>query len=90
MTRSVSKSRLLCAALFFTLMITAGFTFMCDRSPHSGVLSVAAQTSSAPANATVTNNVTVSPATISLGSTLQATGKVTDGKTPLADASVVL
>jgi len=90
MTRSVSKSRLLCAALFFTLMITAGFTFMCDSSPHSGVLSVAAQASSASANATATNNVKVSPDTISLGSTLQATGKVTDGNKPLANASVAL
>ena len=69
-------------------MITAGFAFMCDSSPHCGVLSVAAQASSA--NATVTNNVTVSPVSISLGSTLQATGKVTDGKKPLANATVVL
>jgi hypothetical protein len=38
----------------------------------------------------VTNNVTVSPVSISLGSTIQATGKVTDGKKPLADASVAL
>jgi PKD repeat protein len=79
-----------CAALFVTLMITAGFTFMCDSSPHSGVLSVAAQASSAPANATVTNTVAISPDTISLGSTLQATGKVTDGNKPLANASVAL
>jgi len=89
-TRSVSKTRLVCAALFFTLIITAGFTVMCDSSPHSGVLSVAAQASSAPANATVTNTVAISPDTISLGSTLQATGKVTDGNKPLANASVAL
>ena len=69
-------------------MITAGFAFMCDSSPHGGVLSVVAQAS--PANVTVTNNVTVSPVSISLGSTLQATGKVTDGKKPLANATVVL
>ncbi len=69
-------------------MIAAGCAFMGDSSPHGGVLSVAAQAS--PANATVTNNVTVSPVSISLGSTLQATGKVTDGKKPLADATVVL
>ena len=90
MTRSVSKSRLLCVALFFALMITAGFTFMCDSSPHSSVLSVAAQASSTSANTTVTNNLTVTPVTISLGSNLQASGKVTEGKKPLTDASVVL
>jgi hypothetical protein len=69
-------------------MIAAGCAFMGDSSPRDGVLSVAAQAS--PANATVTNNVTLSPVSISLGSTLQATGKVTDGKKPLADATVVL
>ena len=88
MTQSLSKSRLVCAALFLTLMIAAGCAFMGDSSPHCGVLSVAAQASSA--NATVTNNVTVSPVSISLGSTLQATGKVTDGKKPLPNATVVL
>jgi PKD repeat protein len=87
-TRSVSKSRLVCAALFVTLMLAAGFAFVSDSSPHCGVLSVAAQASSA--NATVTNKVTISPDAISLGSTLQATGKVTDGNKPLANASVAL
>jgi hypothetical protein len=77
-----------CTALFLTLMIAAGFAFMCDSLPHCGLLSVAAQASSA--NATVTNNVTVSPVSISLGSTLQATGKVTAGGKPLANASVAL
>jgi hypothetical protein len=77
-----------CAALFVTLMLAVGFAFVGDSSPHCGVLSVAAQASSA--NATVTNKVTISPDTISLGSTLQATGKVTDGNKPLANASVAL
>jgi hypothetical protein len=71
-----------------TLMITAGFAFLGDSSSHCGVLSVAAQAS--PAKATVTNNVTVSPASITLGSTLQATGTVTTGENPLANASVAL
>src|SRR5665647_1234719 len=69
-------------------MLAVGFAFVGDSSPHCGVLSVAAQASSA--NATATNNVKVSPDTISLGSTLQATGKVTDGNKPLANASVAL
>ena len=71
-----------------TVMIAPGFAFLGDSSPHCGVLSVAAQASSA--NATVTNNVTVSPVSISLGSTIQATGTVTEGKKPLANATVVL
>jgi len=87
--RSVSKSRLLCVALLLTLMITAGFVFMCDSSPHSSVLTVSAQ-ASASANTTVTNSLQVTTKSISLGSTLQATGKVTVGGKPLANAPVSL
>jgi hypothetical protein len=89
-TRLANKSRLLCAVLFFTLLITVGCVLMGDSVLHSGVVSAAAQASSASANATVTNNVTVSPVTISLGSALRATGKVTAGEKPLANASVAL
>ena len=88
MTSYVSKSRLVCAALFVTLMLAAGFAFVSYSSPHCGVLSVAAQASSA--NTTVTNNLTVTPVTISLGSNLHASGKVTEGDKPLRDASVAL
>jgi hypothetical protein len=70
-------------------MITAGLVFMSDNSPHSGVLTVSAQTS-ASANTTVTNNVSVNPVSISLGSTLKAAGKVTAGGKPMANASVAL
>lgn len=89
MTRSVLKSRLLCVALSIALIITAGLALMCDSSPHSGVLTVAAQASTS-INTTVKNNVTVSPLSISLGSVLQATGKVSAGGEPLANASVAL
>jgi hypothetical protein len=43
------------------------------------VLTVAAQTSTAPTNTTVTNNLTVALGSISLGSTLHATGEVVAG-----------
>jgi hypothetical protein len=72
------------------LAITAGIAFVCDSSPHYGVLNVAAQASPASANKTVTNNLTVVPGSISLGSTLHATGKVTAAQKPLANASVAL
>ena len=74
-------------ALFVTLVITASFAVFCG-SPCNSVLTVAAQ--APPANATVTNNVTVTASSISLGSTVQATGKVTVGTTPLANAAVSL
>ncbi len=90
MTRSVDKSRLLCAALLSTLMITAGFALICDSSPHGAVRTVAAQTSVASANTTVENSVTVNPVSLSLGSALQATGKVTAGGKPLTNALVAL
>lgn len=90
MSRSLSTVRRACAALFFVLVITAGFSFVYDHSPCHSVLSVAAQASPASANTTVTNSLAVTPVTISLGSTLQATGKVTAGQKPLANTSVAL
>ena len=90
MTRSSSKARLVCAALIFALMITAGLTFVCDSSLHCGVLNVAAQASQASGSTTVVNNVTVSANPISLGSTLRANGQASTASGPLANASVAL
>jgi ABC-2 type transport system ATP-binding protein len=90
MTRSISKARLVCTALIFTLMITAGLTFVCDSSLHYGVLNVAAQASQASGSTTVTNNVTVSADQISLGGTLRANGQATTASGPLVNASVAL
>ena len=87
MTRSFTKARFACAALVVALTITAGFAVFCG-SPYNGVLTVAAQ--APPANTTVVNNVTVAPGSISLGSTVQATGKVTAGSKPLANAAIAL
>jgi hypothetical protein len=88
MTHSFNEARFACA-LFVALLITAGFAFFCASSGN-GVLTVAAQAPPASANTTVTNNVTVAPGSISLGSTVQATGTVTVGTTPLANAAVSL
>jgi hypothetical protein len=87
MTHSFSKARFACVTLFVALLIAAGFAVFCG-SPCNGVLTVAAQ--APPANTTVANTVTVAPGSISLGSTVQATGKVTVGTTPLANAAVSL
>lgn len=87
MTRSFTKARFACVALVVALTITVGFAVFCG-SPYNGVLTVAAQAPSA--NTTVVNNVTVAPGSISLGSTVQAAGKVTAGSKPLANAAVAL
>jgi hypothetical protein len=87
MTRSFTKARFACVALVVALTITVGFAVFCG-SPYNGVLTVAAQ--APPANTTVVNNVTVAPGSISLGSTVQAAGKVTAGSKPLANAAVAL
>jgi hypothetical protein len=87
MTRPFTKARFACVALVVALTITAGFAVFCG-SPYNGVLTVAAR--APPANTTVVNNVTVAPGSISLGSTVQATGKVTAGSKPLANAAVAL
>jgi hypothetical protein len=87
MTHSFSKARFACVALFVALLVTAGFAVFCG-SPCNGVLTVAAQAPTA--NTTVTNNVTVAPGSISLGSTVHATGQATVGTKPLANAAVAL
>jgi len=87
MAHSFNKARFACVVLFVALVITAGFAVFCG-SPCNGVLTVAAQAPSA--NTTVANNVTVVPGSISLGSTVQATGKVTVATKPLANAAVSL
>jgi len=87
MTHSFTKARFACVALVVALTITAGFAVFCG-SPCNGVLTVAAQAPTA--NTTVTNNVTVAPGSISLGSTVHATGQATVGTKPLANAAVAL
>ena len=87
MTHSFSKARFACVTLFVALLIAAGLAVFCG-SPCNGVLTVAAQ--APPANTTVANTVTVAPGSISLGSTVHATGTVTVGTTPLANAAVSL
>jgi hypothetical protein len=87
MTHSFSKARFACVALFVALLVTAGFAVLCG-SPCNGVLTVAAQ--APPANTTVANNVIVAPGSISLGSTVHATGNATVGTKPLANAAVSL
>jgi ABC-2 type transport system permease protein len=77
-----------CAAPILVLVITAGLAFLCLDSAGDHVIIVDAQTPSP--SATLTNNVTVTPATISLGSAVQATGEVTAGGRPVANASVKL
>jgi hypothetical protein len=88
MTHSFSKARCACVALFVALLITAVFAVFCG-SPCDGVLTAAAQAPPAN-NTTVTNSVTVASGSISLGSTVQATGTATVGTTPLANAAVSL
>jgi hypothetical protein len=69
------------------VLIVAVFAVFCS-SPGSSVLTAVAQTPAA--NTTVTNNVTVAPSSISLGTTVQAAGKVTVETIPLANTAVSL
>jgi len=87
MTHCFSKARFAYVSLFVALVITAGFAVFCG-SPCNGVLTVAAQ--GPLASTTVVNNVTFATSSISLGSTVQATGKATVGAKPLANAAVSL
>jgi len=87
MTHCFSKARFAYVSLFVVLVITAGFAVFCG-SPCDGVLTVAAQ--GPLASTTVVNNVTFATSSISLGSTVQATGKATVGAKPLANAAVSL
>jgi hypothetical protein len=89
MTHSLTKARSACVALFVALLITAVFAVFCG-SPCNDVLTAAAQTPPASVNTPVANNVTVAPGSISLGTTVQATGKATVGTKPLANAAVSL
>jgi hypothetical protein len=89
MTHCFSKARFAYVPLFVALVITAGFAVF-SGPPCNGVLTVAAQAPPASANTPVANNVTVAADSISLGSTVQATGKVTVGAKPLANAAVSL
>ena len=83
------KGRLVFAVLFLVLAVAAGFASPHDTLPGS-VQPVAAQASLAPSTTTVTNNVTLSPGSISLGSVLEANGQVSAAGKPLANASVAL
>lgn len=89
MFRCISKGQLLFAVLFFVLTVA-----VCVPAEHGTTISVAqpvaALTSPASNSTTVTNNVTVSSASISLGSVLEANGQVTAAGKPLANASIAL
>jgi ABC-2 type transport system permease protein len=80
------KSRL-ATVLVLVVVITGGFVL---AALPGGVRPVGAQASTAPSSTTVTNSITVSSSSISLGSVLEARGQVSaDGK-PLPNASVAL
>jgi ABC-2 type transport system ATP-binding protein len=73
--------------LVLVVVITGGFVL---AALPGGVRPVDAQALTAPSSTTVTNNITVSSSSISLGSVLEARGQVSaDGK-PLPNASVAL
>jgi hypothetical protein len=82
------KGQLVFAVLFLVLAL-AGFASQHNTMP-GGVQPVAARASLAPNTTTVTNNVTVSSGSISLGSVLEANGQVTAAGKPVANASVAL
>ena len=84
---STRKARLVFAVLFLVFVITVGFVPAHDPL-QGGVHLIDAQ--ALAASSSVTNNVTVSSNSISLGSVLEAHGQVSaDGK-PLPNATVVL
>ena len=77
----------LVTVLVLVVVITGGFV---PAALPGGVRPVGAQALTAPSSTTVTNNITVSSSSISLGSVLEARGQVSaDGK-PLPNASVAL
>jgi len=80
------KARL-AAVLVLVVVITGGFVL---AALPGGVRPVDAQASTAPSSTTVTNNITVSSNSISLGSVLEASGQVSAGGKPLPNASVAL
>ena len=80
------KARLV-TVLVLVVVITGGFVL---AALPGGVRPVDAQALTAPSSTTVTNNITVSSSSISLGSVLEASGQLSaDGK-PLPNASVAL
>ena len=84
-----SKKRQIACLLFFVVLLTAGFAFLGNASSHPGILKAAAQSS--PTAATpVENDLTVKTNSITLGSTIQATGNVRTADGPLAGATVEL
>ena len=86
MLSSMRKARL-ATVLVLVVVITGGFVL---AALPGGVRPVGAQASTAPSSTTVTNTITVSSSSISLGSVLEARGQVSaDGK-PLPNASVAL
>ncbi len=86
MLRSMRTARLV-TVLVLVVVITGGFVL---AALPGGVRPVDAQALTAPSSTTVTNNITVSSSSISLGSVLEARGQVSaDGK-PLPNASVAL
>ena len=86
MLRSMRKARL-ATVLVLVVVITGGFVL---AALPGGVRPVDAQASTAPSGTTVTNNITVSSNSISLGSVLEARGQVSAGSKPLPNASVAL
>jgi hypothetical protein len=84
-----SKKRQIAYLVFFVVLLTAGFAFLGNASSHQGVLKAAAQAS--PTAATpVENDLTVTTKSITLGSTIGATGNVRTADGPLAGATVEL
>jgi hypothetical protein len=84
-----SKKRQIACLLLFVALLTAGFAFLSHSSSHQGVLKAAAQAS--PAEATpVQNDLTVLTNSITLGSTIEATGNVRTVDGPLRGATVEL
>jgi hypothetical protein len=86
MLGSMRKARL-ATVLVLVVVITGGVVL---AALPGGVRPVDAQTSTAPSGTTVTNNITVSSNSISLGSVLEARGQVSANGKPLPNASVAL
>ena len=86
MLSSMRKARLV-TVLVLVVVITGGFV---PAALPGGVRPVDAQALTAPSSTTVTNNITVSSSSISLGSVLEARGQVSAGSKPLPNASVAL
>ena len=86
MLSSMRKARL-ATVLVLVVVITGGFVL---AALPGGVRPVGAQASKAPSSTTVTNTLTVSSSSISLGSVLESRGQVSANGKPLPNASVAL